>query len=40
MNEINSQRRKSLKGTKKGDKVVVSWLDNTGDKNSAEAAIG
>jgi sulfur-oxidizing protein SoxZ len=29
-----------VKGGKKGDKVVVSWVDNTGDKNSAEAAIG
>lgn len=29
-----------VKGAKKGDKVVVSWMDNTGDKNSAEAAIG
>jgi len=27
-------------GAKKGDKVVVNWVDNTGDKNSAEAAIG
>jgi sulfur-oxidizing protein SoxZ len=29
-----------VKGGKKGDKVVVSWVDNTGDKNSAEASIG
>ncbi|MBU1664991.1 MAG: thiosulfate oxidation carrier complex protein SoxZ [Gammaproteobacteria bacterium] len=27
-------------GAKKGDKVVVSWVDNTGDKGSAEASIG
>jgi sulfur-oxidizing protein SoxZ len=25
---------------KAGDKVVVNWVDNTGDKNTAEAAIG
>ena len=29
-----------VKGPKKGDKVVVSWADNKGDKNSAEAIIG
>ncbi len=29
-----------VKGAKTGDKVVVNWVDNTGDKNSAEAAIG
>ena len=29
-----------VKGPKAGDKVVVSWTDNTGDKNSAEATIG
>ncbi|PKO73746.1 MAG: thiosulfate oxidation carrier complex protein SoxZ, partial [Betaproteobacteria bacterium HGW-Betaproteobacteria-17] len=29
-----------VKGPKAGDKVVVSWLDNKGDKNSAEATIG
>ena len=29
-----------VKGAKKGDAVVVSWTDNTGDKNSAEASIG
>ena len=29
-----------VKGPKKGDKVVVSWTDNKGDKNSAEATIG
>ncbi|MBU1222579.1 MAG: thiosulfate oxidation carrier complex protein SoxZ [Gammaproteobacteria bacterium] len=29
-----------VKGAKAGDKVVVSWADNTGDKNSAEATIG
>jgi sulfur-oxidizing protein SoxZ len=28
-----------VKGAKAGDKVNVSWEDNTGDKNSAEAAI-
>jgi sulfur-oxidizing protein SoxZ len=28
-----------VKGTKTGDRVVVSWLDNKGDKNIAEAAI-
>ena len=29
-----------VKGAKKGDKVMVNWVDNTGDKNSAEATIG
>ena len=29
-----------VKGAKAGDKVVVSWMDNKGDKNSAEATIG
>jgi len=29
-----------VKGAKAGDKVTVSWVDNTGDKNSAEATIG
>lgn len=29
-----------VKGPKAGDKVVVSWADNKGDKNSAEATIG
>ena len=29
-----------VKGAKAGDKVVVNWVDNTGDKNTAEAAIG
>jgi sulfur-oxidizing protein SoxZ len=29
-----------VKGAKKGDKVVVNWVDNTGDKNTAEATIG
>ena len=29
-----------VKGVKKGVAVVVSWTDNKGDKNSAEAAIG
>jgi len=27
-------------GAKSGDTVVVNWVDNTGDKNSAEAKIG
>ena len=29
-----------VKGAKAGDKVVVSWTDNKGDKNSAEATVG
>ncbi len=29
-----------VKGAKAGDKVVVSWEDNKGDKNTAETAIG
>ena len=29
-----------VKGAKAGDKVVVNWVDNKGDKNSAEATIG
>lgn len=29
-----------VKGPKAGDKIVVNWTDNTGDKNSAEATIG
>lgn len=29
-----------VKGAKAGDKVTVNWVDNTGDKNSAEATIG
>jgi sulfur-oxidizing protein SoxZ len=29
-----------VKGAKAGDKVVVSWVDNKGDKNSTEATIG
>ncbi|MBU1397233.1 MAG: thiosulfate oxidation carrier complex protein SoxZ [Gammaproteobacteria bacterium] len=29
-----------VKGPKAGDKVVVSWADNMGDKNTAEATIG
>ena len=29
-----------VKGPKAGDKVVVKWVDNKGDKNSAEATIG
>ena len=28
-----------VKGAKVGDKVTVSWVDNTGDKNSADAAV-
>lgn len=28
-----------VKGAKAGDKIVVSWEDNKGDKNSAEAAV-
>lgn len=28
-----------VKGAKAGDTVVVSWVDNTGDKNSSEAVI-
>lgn len=28
-----------VKGPKAGDKVVVTWADNKGDKNSAEATI-
>jgi sulfur-oxidizing protein SoxZ len=28
-----------VKGAKAGDKVVVSWKDNKGDTNSAEASI-
>jgi sulfur-oxidizing protein SoxZ len=29
-----------IKGAKAGDKIVVNWTDNKGDKNTAEAAIG
>ena len=29
-----------VKGAKAGDTVAVKWVDNTGDKNSAEATIG
>lgn len=29
-----------VKGVKAGDKVAVNWVDNTGDKNAAEATIG
>jgi len=29
-----------VKGAKAGDKVAVNWVDNKGDKNSVEAAIG
>lgn len=28
-----------VKGAKAGDKINVSWTDNTGDKNSADAII-
>lgn len=28
-----------IKGAKSGDKVSVNWVDNAGDKNSAEATI-
>lgn len=28
-----------VKGAKAGDKINVSWTDNTGDKNSAEAVV-
>jgi len=28
-----------VKGAAKGGKVVVNWVDNTGDKNTAEATI-
>ncbi|HNQ03684.1 MAG TPA: thiosulfate oxidation carrier complex protein SoxZ [Thiobacillaceae bacterium] len=29
-----------VSGAKKGDKVVVSWVDNTGDKSTADATVG
>ena len=29
-----------VKGAKAGDTVAVKWVDNTGDKNSADAIIG
>ncbi len=29
-----------VKGAKAGEKVMINWVDNTGDKNSAEATIG
>ena len=29
-----------VKGPKAGDKVAVNWVDNKGDKNTAEATIG
>ena len=29
-----------VKGAKAGDTVTVNWVDNTGDKNTAETAIG
>lgn len=28
-----------VKGAKAGDKVVINWEDNKGDKNTAEAAV-
>jgi sulfur-oxidizing protein SoxZ len=28
-----------VKGAKAGDKLVINWVDNTGDKNTAEADI-
>jgi sulfur-oxidizing protein SoxZ len=28
-----------VKGAKAGDKVTVSWTDNKGDNNSAEATV-
>jgi sulfur-oxidizing protein SoxZ len=28
-----------VKGAKAGDKVTVSWNDNKGDKNSADATV-
>ena len=30
----------SFKGGQKGEKIQVSWTDNKGDKNTAEALIG
>ena len=29
----------SVKGAKAGDKIVISWLDNRGDKRSDEATV-
>lgn len=29
-----------VKGAKAGDKVAISWVDNSGDKRTDEAAIG
>lgn len=29
-----------VKGAKAGDKVVINWADNKGEKNTAEAVIG
>lgn len=29
-----------VKGAKAGDKVTVSWADNKGEKNSADATVG
>jgi sulfur-oxidizing protein SoxZ len=28
-----------VKGAKAGDKIVVSWVDNTGDKRTDEVAV-
>jgi sulfur-oxidizing protein SoxZ len=28
-----------IKGAKAGDKIVINWEDNKGDKNTAEAAV-
>lgn len=30
----------AVKGAKKGDAVKVSWVDNKGEKDAAEAAVG
>jgi len=29
-----------VKGAKAGDKVAVSWVDNTGDKRTDETTVG
>lgn len=29
-----------VKGAKSGDKIAIDWIDNKGEKNSAEASIG
>jgi len=36
----NPYRAIKVKGAKAGDKVTVDWTDNTGEKESADAAIG